>query len=208
MKVLLWWYHEIFHQQHSVPVSAVNCGTLTFKNPFLISQQFAALPSPYIFVFESAMHRLKISRAGWKYFEKRQLFPDFPEVHQLCGLQDPCSRKGWLGGGWLVYLTLSPCRSHQARKHVDGVPKTIAHHHRSYSEIHGSVKTIPSTGEMLHTSNKELIWGPVHDKNCSFFSVNTNLTIYTTQQVHLLLLNDLKKIISSDFMILYIDHQW
>lgn len=75
-------------------------------------------------------------------------------------------RKCWLGGEWVVYLTLSLWRSHRARKHVDGAPKTIAHRHTSYCGIHGSVKTTPSTGEMLHTSNKELFSGPVHDKNC------------------------------------------
>lgn len=57
-------------------------------------------------------------------------------------------------------------RGHQARKYVDGAPKTIAHHHLLYSGIHGSIKTTPSTGETLHTSNKDLFSGPVPDKNC------------------------------------------
>lgn len=86
------------------------------------------------------------------------------------------SRKCWLRGEWVVNLTLSLSRSHQARKHVDGTPKTIAHHHPSYSGICGSIKTTLSTCES-HYTHQIKGWGPVHNNNRRFLSVNINLAI-------------------------------
>lgn len=159
-----------------VPIlSALKRETLTFDNPILISQQFAALPSFCLWVCRAQIKSHAGCR-GWVGGGGGGVMQYFWKVSWLSRSSSVVSaavpgRKCWLRGERVVNLTLSLWKSHQARKHVDGTPKTIVHHHPSYS---GSIKTPPSTGKSLHT-NKELRFCSWH--NHRIISVNINLAM-------------------------------
>lgn len=149
---------------------------MTFKNPILISQPFAALPSFWVCHAQIKSHAgCSGVGAGWGggVVWVTETVSWLSRSSSVVSTAVP-GRKCWLRGEWVVNLTLSLSRSHQARKHVDGTPKTIAHHHPSYSGIRGSIKTTPSTGESLYTHQIKS-WGLVHNNNRRFISVNINL---------------------------------